>query len=91
MLSNSVFNPMSPQAQAISNLTIFLMLLGLLISVGIVGVLIYALIRFRARPGQEGEPPQTFGITRLEIAWTATPFGLCAILDDADSPVEARF
>jgi len=80
MLSHSVFNPMSPQAQAISNLTIFLMLLGLLISVGIVGVMIYALIRFRARPGQEGEPPQTFGITRLEIAWTATPFVLVTLL-----------
>ncbi len=80
MLSNSVFNPMSPQAQAISNLTIFLMLLGLLISVGIVGVMIYALIRFRAHPGQEGEPPQTFGITRIEIAWTASPFVLVTIL-----------
>ncbi len=80
MLSNSVFNPMSPQAQAISNLTIFLMLLGLLIAVGITGVMFYALIRFRARPGQEGEPPQTFGITRVEIAWTATPFVIVTLL-----------
>jgi len=80
LLSHSVFNPMSPQAQAISNLTIFLMLISLLISVAITGVLIYALIRFRARPGQDGEPPQTFGITRLEIAWTATPFALVTLI-----------
>lgn len=74
MLDHSVFNPMSPQANAISNLFILTIIISLLIIVGISGVLVYSLIRYRARPGQQGEPPQTFGIVRLEVAWTIIPF-----------------
>jgi len=36
------------------------------------GVLVYAAIRFRARPGQE-RPPQVHGNMPLEIAWTVIP------------------
>ena len=36
------------------------------------GLLIYALIRFRQKPGQ-GLPKQVHGNTRLEIAWTIAP------------------
>lgn len=76
MLSHSVFNPMSPQATAISNLFIVLMLISLAIVAGIAGVLIYTTIRYRRRPDQVGEPPQQFGIVKLEIAWTAIPLVL---------------
>lgn len=74
MLGHSVFNPMSPQALAISNLTIVLMIISGFIVLGITGVLIYTMIRFRRRPGQTGEPPQQFGVVKLEIAWTVIPF-----------------
>lgn len=73
MLGHSVLNPMSPQALAISNLFILTMIVSLGIILIIAGVLTYTSIRFRRRPGQ-GEPPQTFGITKLEIAWTVAPF-----------------
>jgi cytochrome c oxidase subunit 2 len=71
---------MSGQAHAISNLFIFTMILAGLICLGITGVLIYAIIRFRARPGDTGYPAQIFGNTRLEVTWTVIPFIIVTIL-----------
>lgn len=79
MLSHSVLNPLSPQANAISNLFIFTLIASLLIIFGIMAVLTYTLIRFRQRPGQ-GDPPQTYGQVPLEIAWTAIPFFLLLVV-----------
>ena len=79
MFGHSVFNPMSPQGLAISNLFIFTMVVALVIVLGITGTLVYTAIRFRHRPG-EGEPPQQFGIVKLEIAWTVIPFLLIALI-----------
>ena len=73
MLTHSVFNPQSPQALAISNLFITTMIIALVIILGITGVLLYTMVRFRYRPG-DGEPPQTYGKTWMEITWTAIPF-----------------
>ncbi len=36
-------------------------------------LLVYTVIRFRSRPGQEGEPKHVHGHTALEIAWTLAP------------------
>lgn len=36
-------------------------------------LLIYTLIRYRARPGQEGKPKPVHGHTVLEIGWTLAP------------------
>lgn len=36
-------------------------------------LLVYAVLRFRARPGQEGEARHVHGHTVLEIAWTLAP------------------
>src|SRR5579871_5495912 len=75
MLRYSVFNPVSPQGLAISNLFIVISIISLGIILLIMGVLAYTLTKFRYRPGQ-GEPPQTFGVVRLEIIWTVIPFVL---------------
>jgi cytochrome c oxidase subunit 2 len=72
MFAHSVFDPVSPQGLAISNLFIILMLIAVLIIALIVGVLVITALRFRQRPGQ-GDPPQTFGLRRLELVWTAIP------------------
>jgi cytochrome c oxidase subunit 2 len=79
MLKHSVFNPVSPQALAISNLFIFIMIISLVILLIIVGILAYTTTHFRYRPGQE-DPPQRFGLTRLEITWTVIPFLLLLIV-----------
>jgi cytochrome c oxidase subunit II len=39
----------------------------------VVGVLVVALVRFRARPQDNATPPQIHGNRRLEIIWTAAP------------------
>jgi cytochrome c oxidase subunit 2 len=79
MFSHSVFDPVSRQGLAISNLFIFISIVSLLIILLIVGVLSYTLTRYRYRPGQ-GEPPPAFGIMRLEVIWTVVPFVLLVIV-----------
>jgi cytochrome c oxidase subunit 2 len=71
---------MSPQAQAISNLFILTMIIAGIICAGIIAVILYSIVRYRVRPGQNGEPPQIFGNTRLEIAWTVIPFIIVTFL-----------
>ena len=57
-------------------LDLFALIWWLMVGVFVVveGVLLYAVLRFRKRPGQEDVlPAQTHGNTRLEIAWTIAP------------------
>ncbi|MBV9596714.1 MAG: cytochrome c oxidase subunit II [Chloroflexi bacterium] len=52
---------------------------GLLLA-GVVGLLVTALIRFRAPPGDRADARQVEGNRRLEIIWTATPAATLAII-----------
>ena len=75
----STFNPAGPVAEAqlmLFNVLIWIMAITFVL---VEGVLIYAAIRFRARPGQ-GRPVQTHGNMKLEIAWTVIPTILIMIL-----------
>ena len=36
-------------------------------------LLVYALVRYRARAGETSEPPQVFGSVQIELAWTIIP------------------
>lgn len=80
LFTHSIFNPMSPQADAISNLTIFTMIVAGVICLAITAVIIFSVIRYRARPGDTEEAPQIFGNTRLEVTWTVIPFIIVVIL-----------
>ncbi len=90
----STFNPSSPQAQSISNLFVWNLVIAGIIFALILGLVIYIAIRYRGRPGV-GEPPQVFGHSRLEITWTISPavvllvmFGfMIASMRTADPPV----
>jgi cytochrome c oxidase subunit 2 len=76
-----VFDPVSQQGKDISWLFILVLLIGAVVFLLVLGLVIYSIIRFRQRPGQEGvEPRQVSGNTRLEIAWTAAPAALLLIL-----------
>jgi cytochrome c oxidase subunit 2 len=71
--------PASPQAAAISNLFIgTLYFLGAILIL-VTGLVLYAIIRYRDRPGSP-EALQVFGSTRLEILWTAVPVLSLAVL-----------
>jgi cytochrome c oxidase subunit 2 len=58
----------SPNAEAIDRLYWILFALSCVVFLGVIGALVYSLIRFRARKG--AVPAQIRGNTRLEIGWT---------------------
>lgn len=68
------FDPVTRQGLSITNLLWLEMAIsGALLAV-VVGVLVAALLRFRAKGREaEAEPPQVHGSRRLELLWTATP------------------
>lgn len=79
MFEGSPFNPVSPQAQAISHLFLLVLLILAGIFVLVTWLVTYNTIRYRWRQGA-AEPPQIFGHKTLEIAWTAGPILLLAVI-----------
>jgi len=59
----------SPNADRIHTLYVVALVVGALIFIGTEGALLYAIWKFRARPGATAE--QLHGNTKLEIGWTA--------------------
>ena len=74
-----MFNSVSAQGQAISNLFILTLLIAAVIFFLVTGLVLYVSFRYRYRPG-DGEPKQVFGHRNLEIAWTTAPAVLLAVL-----------
>ena len=69
----STFGPEGPVAARQLSLFWIIFWLAVVVFVIVEGALVYILIRFRRRRGQEGLPPQTHGNTALEIGWTIVP------------------
>jgi cytochrome c oxidase subunit 2 len=65
----------SPNADAIRTLYILIAVIGLVIFIGVEGLLIYSMFKFRAKRGRVAA--QIHGNTQLEIGWTV---GAAAIL-----------
>ena len=75
-----VFNPQSPQARAIFDLAVVVIVVMVLIFAVVVGIVVYALLRFpRWREGQP-EPEQGKGNKTIEIVWTAIPLAIVTML-----------
>ncbi|MEI6351212.1 MAG: cytochrome c oxidase subunit II [Verrucomicrobiota bacterium] len=72
MENSSLFQPGSPQAEAILWLFKVTMAFMAAILLVVTSLVLYSAARFRARPGQP-EPAQVAGNKRLELAWTAVP------------------
>jgi len=71
----SIFAPASTPAFAIRELSFLVLAIVMVIFVVVAGLTVYAIIRFRHRPGNNGrEPPQVYGSTQIELAWTVVPF-----------------
>jgi cytochrome c oxidase subunit 2 len=73
------FATVTPQGGAITWLLYFELILAFLVAGSVATAVIYAMVRFRDRPGSP-EPPQIHGNTRLELAWTGAPVLLLAFL-----------
>ncbi len=77
--NQSTFDARGPVAQAQLDLFIIILWMALFVFVVVFGILVYAGIKYRRKPGQE-LPVQTHGNTRLEVAWTIAPAIVLAII-----------
>jgi cytochrome c oxidase subunit 2 len=69
-----------PPAEAIEALALIVGAIALLIFIGVEGALVYAVWRYRASRLSAGEPARFERNTRLEIAWTAAPALVLAVV-----------
>src|SRR5262245_46167041 len=59
-----------------------------LIFVVVASLLVYAIVKFRARPGTvDREPAQVYGSTQIELAWTIIPILIVVVLFAATARV----
>lgn len=79
--NTSIFSPVSTPARTIQDLSFFVFALtaGIFLVVG--ALIIYAAVRFRQRPDDDGsEPPQIFGSNQIELSWTIIPVLIVVVL-----------
>lgn len=71
-------HPEGPIAEKVDNLFKPVFWIAVAIFFIVEGLILYAVIKFRARPGQTDEPTQVHGNKRLEFTWTVIPAVLLA-------------
>ena len=77
----SVFSPASPQAESIRGLFVLVLAITGGIFLLVEAVLVYTLVHNRRRAAvSEAEPPQVYGSTPIELAWTAAPLLIVFVL-----------
>ncbi|MDG2049857.1 MAG: cytochrome c oxidase subunit II [Myxococcota bacterium] len=75
------FEPVSEPAHAIMDFGLLIIWICAAIFFIVFGLLIYTIIRYRAKAGDETtEPAQIYGSEQLELAWTITPVLIVIIL-----------
>ncbi|MBB6146312.1 cytochrome c oxidase subunit 2 [Silvibacterium bohemicum] len=77
----SIFTPASTPATEINNLSYFVLEItgGIFLVVG--GLLVYVIIRYRARDTDDNrEPAQIYGSNQVELAWTVIPVLIVVVL-----------
>ena len=75
-----IFDPISTPAQAIFDLSWLVLWICAGIFVVVAGLLVYTIIRFRHRRADDDEPPQVYGSTQIELAWTVIPLLTVVVL-----------
>jgi len=77
----NIFRPLSQPAQEIKETSFLVLAICAVIFVVVAGLLVYAIVRFRHRPGDEAsEPPQVYGSNQIETAWTVLPILIVFVL-----------
>ena len=75
-----LFNPSSPEMEALAGLTYYTIATTVGILLLIVAAMIYIIIVYRKTPGDNQEPYQNFGNLNIEIVWTLIPCAIVAVL-----------
>lgn len=77
----SMFSPAATPSHSIVGLTMFVFVITGVIFVAVGGVLLYSIIRFRARSAVTyNEPTQIYGSPQIEVAWTVVPVLIVLVL-----------
>ena len=81
--STNIFAPQGTAAQSIFGVSMLVLGITAVIFVVVAGLLIYVLLRYRARPtgaDSEQEPPQIYGSNQIELSWTVIPILIVVVL-----------
>src|SRR6187431_786872 len=73
-------SPKTDAGQDVFNLYLLVLGLALIVFVGVEGFILYAVVRYRRKPGDDVLPDQLHGNTTVEIIWTAIPTVIVFIL-----------
>jgi cytochrome c oxidase subunit II len=77
----SIFAPAATPAHSIFHLSMLVLSVTLAIFLIVGGLLLYALIRYRHRPGDaDREPAQIYGSNQIELSWTVIPILIVVML-----------
>ena len=77
----SIFQPHSTPADSIVHLSYFVLAVTGLIFLLVFGLLTYVIVKFRnSRSDDKREPPQVYGSTQIELAWTVIPILIVVVL-----------
>jgi cytochrome c oxidase subunit 2 len=77
----NTFEPHSGPALLIHHLSLFVIQITGAIFVVVTALWLYVVIRFRQRdPNDDSEPPQVYGSTQIELAWTVIPVLIVVVL-----------
>jgi cytochrome c oxidase subunit 2 len=77
----NIFSPASTPASEIYHLSLFVLAICAAIFLTVFSLLVYSIIKFRRRPGDDDrEPPQIYGSNQVELAWTVIPVLVVVVL-----------
>src|SRR5215469_4790854 len=77
----STFSQSSTPAKSIFGLSLFVLAINVAIFVVVFSLLAYTVVKFRKRAADgEHEPPQVYGSTQIELAWTVIPLLIVLVL-----------
>jgi cytochrome c oxidase subunit II len=77
----NIFAPASTPAKLVAHLSAFVLAITGIIFFVVFTLLVYSVIKFRAQAGDAGrEPPQVYGSTQIELAWTIIPILIVVVL-----------
>ena len=77
----SIYETHSGPARMIEHLSFFVLEITAAIFIVVASLLVYVIVRYRQRdPNDDSEPPQIYGSTQIEFAWTVIPILIVVVL-----------
>jgi cytochrome c oxidase subunit II len=77
----NIFEPHSGPARMIRSLSFFVIEVTAAIFIVVGALLVFVVVRYRQRgPSDDSEPPQVYGSTQIELAWTVIPVLIVFVL-----------